>query len=330
MKKMLMPICYFLLLICMIACKKKNNYQPIDNGLLAYVIQDNFNLKMFQTSLMRLSRFDMLKESGPYTVFAPSDDAFINLGYINPYALMSADLQRLSNIADFHILPMEYDLKNMPMKMNQVLKGQNDRTYFYSKFIRIKDTIETLNGTRLFPQAIKGSNGYLYVIEQAKDTKDYAHVSEALGDSSNFSLFNQAVNQSGLTNTLKDTKQQFTVFVPNNQAMKAAGFQSLEDIQRFDQYKLGVFIKSHIINGQYFVNDFLKLGGDTDKATIVQSLSGQKLELKYFIGPWNYIPSRVRIRLPGQTDEEAADFWNKDILSKNGIIHIINKTLVNP
>lgn len=99
-----------------------------------------------------------LKEEGPYTVFAPSDDAFAALPEGSLEALM-ADKDALNNAANSHVVLGEL--------MAEALAAQAELTSASGKVLAIESREDGLyvNGAKIIISDIKASNGIIHVID---------------------------------------------------------------------------------------------------------------------------------------------------------------------
>lgn len=91
---------------------------------LADNVANNPSLSTFNTLVMQAGMMETLKSAGPYTVFAPTNDAFKAV----PAATMAAlgkDSAKLKDVLSYHIVPgkmMAADVKNSNAK---TLQGAN-------------------------------------------------------------------------------------------------------------------------------------------------------------------------------------------------------------
>ncbi len=100
---------------------------------------------------------DTLKSEGPFTVFAPTDDAFAKLPDGTVAALLN-DIPALTNILTYHVLAGEPCVKSLfKNKMAQTLQGQNLE-------FRKKNGKFFVNGS-MISKVIKVKNGQILIID---------------------------------------------------------------------------------------------------------------------------------------------------------------------
>ncbi len=85
--------------------------QTEDMTIAAYIAQDA-NLTRLSAAITAAELFDTLNSGGPYTVFAPSDEAFDALGNDTVNQLM-AEPDNLTLLLQYHIVEGEYTAENL-------------------------------------------------------------------------------------------------------------------------------------------------------------------------------------------------------------------------
>jgi len=101
---------------------------------------------------------DMLKGPGPYTVFAPSNDAFAALP-ANTLASLSGDKEKLKAVLAYHVVPgnvTSATLKNGPAKTAQ---GANVSLYKAGTFVTVEEAVVTQ------PDLI-ATNGVIHIVDR--------------------------------------------------------------------------------------------------------------------------------------------------------------------
>ena len=118
---------------------------------------------MFKTLTAALDAADktsMLKEKGPFTVFAPSDDAFAKLPKGTVENLLKPEnKEKLAKLLAYHVLEgkavMSSDVKTM---MAKTANGADLN-------IKVKGDKVTVNGAKIVKADVKASNGVIHVID---------------------------------------------------------------------------------------------------------------------------------------------------------------------
>lgn len=68
------------------------------------IIKNTPNLTYLDEAIKRANLSTILSEKGPYTIFAPSNQAFIDAGYPTINAIKAADPIKLSNLIKYHLI----------------------------------------------------------------------------------------------------------------------------------------------------------------------------------------------------------------------------------
>ena len=322
-KHILMPV--LALSISLFSCKKEEK-EPSgkDSNKISAVVADNFNLSVFNTGLNRSGLKATMQGAGPFTVIAPSDDAFMKAGFANSVALLAAEPSRVSAIMNYHILNGTYELNKLPFLFNQEIRSANGGKLFVTHWVKGPDTILTINGSRVLSKNIAASNGLIQVVDQMLEPYTHELVTEAIASDRNLSLFYQAIQRAGLIETF-NSKGPFTVFAPENAAMTAYGLSSLEAINAADPATLAALMRYHIITDRRFVHDYILSTGATAKSDQTM-IDGNSIQIQLIPNPT--VPGAFTgIQLKGTGNTEFTTLGKQDVLTGNGVLHTIKGML---
>jgi len=101
-----------------------------------------------------------LANSGPFTVFAPTDAAFGKLPAGTVDGLMKEDKKAdLQNILQYHVTTSALDIKFLKDGMNLGMVNGDNLT------ISVKDGKTILNGSATIVGSVRASNGWVHVID---------------------------------------------------------------------------------------------------------------------------------------------------------------------
>jgi len=103
---------------------------------------------------------DALKQPGPYTVFAPTDEAFANLpdGTLEEL-LKPENKEKLVAILTYHVVPGEVDSAEVvKLSSAKTLNGKDIA-------IEVKDGNVMVNSAKVVKPDVKASNGVIHVID---------------------------------------------------------------------------------------------------------------------------------------------------------------------
>jgi transforming growth factor-beta-induced protein len=118
------------------------------------------NFTTLVTALKATGLVDTLKGEGPFTVFAPTDEAFAKLGEAElAKLLLPGSKEDLTSILNYHIAPEKYTADDMiDMSQMDTLNGK-------VLSIKIADDAITVDDSKVMSTDIECSNGVIHVID---------------------------------------------------------------------------------------------------------------------------------------------------------------------
>jgi transforming growth factor-beta-induced protein len=242
---------------------------------------------------------DVLKSAGPFTVFAPTDEAFAKLPEGTVETLLKPENKdKLTAILLFHVVPGELDAEHvLGQKTLTTVNGQRAD-------ISKKWGDAMIDGAKIVKTDIGASNGVIHVIDTVilPETKSIPEVAEAAGS---FGTLLAAVKAAGLDKTLMG-EGPFTVFAPTDEAFAALGSTVQDLLKPENKDKLVSILTYHVVPGRVYADEVVKL---KDAKTV----NGQSVKIKAYDG-------KVKIG--------DASVVNTDIEASNGVIHVIDRVLL--
>jgi transforming growth factor-beta-induced protein len=245
---------------------------------------------------------DALKGDGPFTVFAPGDEAFAKLPAGTVEALLK-DPQALGNILKYHVVAGK-------VMAADVVKLTEAETLLGKKItIKVDGGKVMVDGANVVTTDIETSNGVIHVIDSVilppadKAGKDI--VDTAIGAGS-FKTLVAAVEAAGLVDALKGNGP-FTVFAPTDEAFAALPAGTVEGLLK-DPETLKAILLYHVVEGKV-------LAADAAKLTEANTLNGAAIKISAADG-------KVMIN--------DAEVVSADVMASNGVIHVINKVILPP
>jgi len=245
---------------------------------------------------------DALKGEGPFTVFAPTDEAFAALPEGTVEALL-ADIPTLTDILLYHVVEgkvMAADVVELSQAMT--LNGQ------YVD-IAVEDGKVMIDGAEVIITDIETSNGVIHVIDAVilPESRDIVDIAVEDG---RFTTLVAAVQAADLVETLKG-EGPFTVFAPTDEAFAALPEGTVEALLA-DIPALTDILLYHVVPGKVMAADVVGLDGQSAET----ALEGQSIDIKIDMGNV-YLNEDVQVII---TDIEAS----------NGVIHVIDAVLLPP
>ena len=258
---------------------------------------------------------ETLSGEGPFTVLAPTDDAFEAL----PAEVLTGLLEdaenggdKLANILKLHVIGGA--VLSSALTDGQVVESLNG-----SLSVAITDGVVTFTSgetTATVAMAdLEASNGVIHVIDTvllpAEETAPQNIVEIASGNE-NFSTLVAAVSAAGFVETLSG-EGPFTVFAPLNSAFEAIpeeDLRALLDGAANGETALAEILQLHVVSGAAVVS------ADLSDGQVVTTLNGDLTV--------NISDDGATLTTAGGTVANVVDV---DIEASNGVIHVIDTVL---
>lgn len=125
---------------------------------LVETADDAGSLKQFSAALKQSGLDATLHEDGPYTVFAPSDQAFSNLPRAQRDALLD-DKDELAKMLAYHVLPGK-------TLIVEVKPGKTDTAAHAPVILTSDNGIVTINSASVVESDLEADNGVIHIIDR--------------------------------------------------------------------------------------------------------------------------------------------------------------------
>ncbi len=248
---------------------------------------------------------DALKGDGPFTVFAPTDEAFAAVPAETLEALL-ADPETLSQVLLYHVLSGR-------VLAESVADGLSANTLQGAPVaFSIMGGQPMINDANIIATDVLASNGVIHVIDRVilppaetaeEPTLDIVDTAVAAGS---FDTLVAAVQAAGLVDALKGDGP-FTVFAPTDEAFAAIPADMLAGLLA-DPDTLGQILLYHVLPGKVMAESV------ADGLT-VETLQGAPVTFSV---------------MNGQPMINDAAIIATDIETSNGVIHVIDAVILPP
>jgi uncharacterized surface protein with fasciclin (FAS1) repeats len=268
---------------------------------------DAGSFKTLATALTEAGLVETLKGDGPFTVFAPTDDAFAKLPAGTLDGLLK-DKAELTKVLTYHVVAGE-------VLAADVVKLTSAKTVEGSDIaIKVDGGAVTLNGNvKVTTTDIKASNGVIHVIdavlipgqaaeEAAPAAKDIVDTAVGAG---NFKTLATALTSAGLVETLKGPGP-FTVFAPTDDAFAKLPPGTVETLLA-NKEELTKILTYHVVPGSVTADKVVTL-------TSANTVQG---------GPVTIEVKDGSVILNGNVKVTTTD-----VKASNGVIHVIDGVLL--
>ena len=243
---------------------------------------------------------ETLKGEGPFTVFAPSDDAFAKLpAQTIQHLLKPENKDQLTAILTYHVVPGRVMAKDV-VSLSNATTANGQRID-----IKTEDGGVMIDGANVVATDISCSNGVIHVIDSVimPATDDIVDTAASAGS---FGTLLAAAKAAGLVDALRGDGP-LTVFAPTDEAfakLPAGTVDTLLKPENKDQ--LVAILTYHVVPGRIYSDQALKAGSAT-------TLQGGDVHI------------RVMNKKPMVND---AGLIATDIEASNGVIHVIDSVIL--
>jgi len=243
---------------------------------------------------------DTLKGNGPFTVFAPTDEAFAKLPEGTIAELLKPENKsKLQGILAYHVVPGS-------VKAADVVKLTSAKTVQGQQIdIAVKNGAVTVDAANVVKTDIQTSNGVIHVIDSVILPADKDIVDTAVAAGSFKSLV-AAIQAAGLVETLKGDGP-FTVFAPSDEAIAKLPEGTIENLLKPENKdQLSAILTYHVVAGKVMAADVVKL--TSAKTVLGKDVAIQVADGKVMINDANVVAT--------------------DIETSNGVIHVIDSVIL--
>jgi transforming growth factor-beta-induced protein len=252
-----------------------------------------------------------LDSDGSYTVFAPTNNAFVALlGVIGQTSLNDVPEAVIERLLKYHVIA------GASLMSTDLTDGQQAATLLSADdkiTVGIDGTSVKINGANVTTADIEASNGIVHILDAvlvpSLELSIVNTIVEPAYFNKNFSILTEAVVTAGLLGTLTDPSANLTLFAPDNAAFTAAGITSLAGLTADD---LTPILTYHVIGSEVFADGLPATG------SAVTTLGG----------PFYLSINDNGVFINGLTKVTAATLSGGALDYDNGVVHLINRTLL--
>ncbi len=277
---------------------KKASYSEMD------IVDTAVSAKVFNTLVAAVKAaglVDTLKSDGPFTVFAPTDEAFAKLPKGTVESLLKPENKnKLISILTYHVVPGKVMASDV-VKLKKAKTAEGS----YVK-IKVMDGKVMVGNANVVKTDIGTSNGVIHVIDTVLLPPMEKDIVDTAVSANIFNTLVAAVKAAGLADTLKG-EGPFTVLAPTDEAFAKLPKGTVENLLKPENKAMLVkILKYHVISGNVKAADVVKLKS-------AKTVEGQSVKIKVNGGA-------VMI--------DKANVVKTDIVASNGVIHVIDSVLM--
>ncbi|MCY2963733.1 MAG: fasciclin domain-containing protein [Planctomycetota bacterium] len=245
---------------------------------------------------------ETLKGKGPFTVFAPTDEAFAKLPEGTVETLLKPENKKqLIAVLTYHVVPGKVLAADV-VKLDAAATVNGQRVD-----IKVDEGNVQIDSANVITADILCSNGVIHVIDQVilPSADNIPQTAEKAGV---FKTLLAAAKAAGLVEALSSDKP-LTIFAPTDDAFAALPKGTVETLLKPEnKEKLAGILKYHVVAGRVFSSDLLS-------GKEVTTLQGGKVSVSITNGKAKVV---------------NAGLVKTDIDASNGVIHVIDTVLLPP
>ncbi len=308
-------------------------FEVKDEQLLLEILQEREDMSITVEAAKKCYIYNLLKSYGPYTVFAPTNQAWQQ--YFETKGITGLDDVEetvLEAIFEYHILPFEISTLNF---QNGLMDEADTTANGYLLYIDLSgglDNIKVNNKSLIIDGNIEAWNGMLHIVDHVLDPPVLS-IADYLEKEEKYKKFYQFLDKYGISDTLSQLRQteypydqnQFTVMAVPDHAM--GKLYEIEDSilamdARYEEFlgsdlnyankvypdQASEFAASFIISGiQYTPNLYSSFKKTLAKVPYGDNIMRMKVKVK-----------ENNIVINGKS---TLVLENSDLIMKNGVIH---------
>jgi uncharacterized surface protein with fasciclin (FAS1) repeats len=245
---------------------------------------------------------DAVKGPGPFTVFAPSDEAFAKLPKGTVETLLKPENKdKLKAILTYHVVPGKVMAKDvLGVKGAKSLNGQRID-------VKVDGGKVMVDGAQVVATDIACTNGVIHVIDSViLPSED--NIPTVATKAGKFNTLLAAAKAAGLVEALSGDKA-LTVFAPTDDAFAKLPKDTVATLLKPENKdKLKAILLFHVVEGRVYSEDALAAKSAT-------TLQGSKVEITV---------------KDGAAYVNGAKILATDVDASNGVIHIIDSVILPP
>ncbi len=286
-------------LLLLAACDSSST-EPVET--LPNIVQTAESAGAFGTLLAALDVAGLtgtMAEGGPFTVFAPTDEAFADLPAGVVEALLG-DTSLLTSVLTYHVVAGE-------IASSQIVGSASVETLNGAAVeVSLESGSVFVNHSRVTVADIVAENGIIHVIDRVLIPGVILDLLQTAERAGSFTTLLAAVDAAGLAGALRG-EGPFTVFAPTDEAFAQFPAEVLAGLLA-DPEALAAVLTYHVVAGEL-------LSPGVVAATSLTTLNGAAVEVTVEGGA-------VRIN--------NAQVVAVDVKATNGVIHVIDAVLLPP
>ncbi len=286
------------------SCSKDEDEDQMDPKNIVEVASSNADFSILVQALDKAGLVSTLEGAGPFTVFAPTNEAFNALfAQLGVSGINDLSAETLKPILLNHVISGNVKSSDIATgyaeTFNNTAPGENKVKIFINKGSSVM-----VDGSKVVTVDVLASNGVIHAID--KVILPASVVSHAINNP-DFSILVQAVVKAGLVEALS-APGPFTVFAPTNDAFNALfAVLGVSGIENLTAEQLTPILLYHVVSGNI-------LASQVSTGMVPTLKAGSNIDV---------VANTMGVKLNGNANVVATD-----VQGSNGVIHVIDAVLL--
>lgn len=286
------------------SCSKDEDEDQMDPKNIVEVASSNADFSILVQALDKAGLVSTLEGAGPFTVFAPTNEAFNALfAQLGVSGINDLSAETLKPILLNHVISGSVKSTDISTgyveTFNNTAPGENKVKIFINKGSSVM-----VDGSKVVTVDVMASNGVIHAVD--KVILPASVVSHAINNP-NFSILVQAVVKAGLVEALS-APGPFTVFAPTNDAFNALfAVLGVSGIDNLTAEQLTPILLYHVVSGNI-------LASQVSTGVVPTLKAGSNIDV---------VANTMGVKLNGNANVVATD-----VQGSNGVIHVIDAVLL--
>lgn len=302
---------FLLCLTASLSCRTNDQTTALPKTIPDRILEDD-QFRVFRAAMTYAGLGDALK-SANLTLFAPTDSAFQASG-LNTGSFASLPKDQVRTLLLYHVLYASVPAAGLPSGLNSVETASSGIAFVN----KTGGGSIYINNAQVIQPDLTTANGVIHVIDHVL-TPSVGNVLTTIQNNPKLTYLTAALRRVGSTNPTLQTlltntspSNTITIFAPNDDAFRAAGYETLAAIETANVQTLANTLLYHMASGVVFT-DQLQTG------TIGTLYNNTKLRMTVKIN---------EITIRGNKNTTVAVIRTPDLAATNGVVHIIDQVLL--
>lgn len=306
-------------------CQREDfSYQEKNRqSLMMDMLRQDTSLSLAVQALDKAKMSSILDTYGPFTFFAPDNQAFRKyLKNINKTSISDFSDEDIKTLMTYHLLATRLRAADFIPGPQPFTTGRGD--YIALDISKGIKTDALANGkAKLYQTDIEYSNGIVHKMDAVLDPPVLT-IGEFLNQNPQYSVMIAGLKRAGLMDTLVNLanplgeRTKITLFAETNDVLQAAGITSFDNMPLAD---LKSQMRYHIMAGSSFTSQYAGFTPSVPAINVIERWDNTLSTLE----PNAHIYYNLAAPKPINTN---IDFRGSDILMRNGILHNVDKHMV--